>query len=325
MKVTILRKNVKRPSTFNSENLLDFTAKNVKKFHGVSAEKWFLGKKITEDDFKKGQTKFLEIDCISDDDREALSKWLEDCKEYIQIMFRTEEPSSHILKLKPFWSPKQKGLAILDIWFEWLVDGSGSKENCVIAVIEKRMDNVMKIVEQVLIAEKADGFQNILSEEEKKSLDYFGNRNMYYVDLLRRLCVHWKNSPEKFIYIEGQDIGEVSAQPFIYVVIANQHGAHDYDRSLVISVRVGHTVFFEDVTLCQALAAMLEITFAFNLLYDIAVDDICNFLQRILANLDYDGARNKKGATRKKFNDFKISLGEIVLKKSTGSLKKILS
>ena len=75
---------------------------------------------------------------------------------------------------------------------------------------------------------------------------------------------------------------------------------------------------------CQGLAAVLQITFSFNLLYDPAVDDIYNYLQRILARFGpVEGARNKKNHPKKNFVEFQCTLGKLVLEAKKGNVVKI--
>ena len=53
---------------------------------------------------------------------------------------------------------------------------------------------------------------------------------------------------------------------------------------------------------CQAIAAVVQLYFIFNIFYPPEADDLCQFLQRILCNfMDGDGARNSKGVVKKCF------------------------
>ena len=270
------------------------------------------------------EEKFNELENLSLDDRASLSSWMLENKEYIQIHFRTEEPSVHLEKLKKFWNPASRGLILLDEWFEWLIDGSGTKEGSVMAEIKNRIDMIMNVCSQVLVEENNEDYEHKIQEKKKYSLEMFGSEEYFNVFLLRELCNSWKDKPKNFIYIENEDRGEVSNQPYIHVVIVS-HTGRDFEKSLMISVRVGNAVFFKELSLCEALGALLEITFSFNLMYDATVDNIFNFLQRDLAGLEnMDGARNKKGFTKKPYNNFKTALGAIVLKSNKGILKKLL-
>ena len=259
---------------------------------------------------------------VSHGDIGALADCLESCREFIQIHFRTEDPSTHVQKLKRFWE-MPNGLLVLNLWFEWVCGGSDGGN--IVAVIEEKLDENMKIVERVLIDQNCEEFEKELSAAEKSSVEKFGNHTMYGIYLMRQLCKLWKNHPEKILFIEGEDkLKDISQQPYLHILKVNQHGEEAYDESLVISVRVGSTVIFESVTLCQGLAAVLQITFSFNLLYDPAVDDIYNYLQRILARLGpVEGARNKKNHPKKNFVEFQCTLGKLVLEAKKGNVVKI--
>ena len=313
---------MKKPAVFTDNKLLDFSSKKVRKLYGIVPEKWFSAKKITEEDFAKSEDNFKKLTAIPGGDLVALASCLEDSREYIQIMFRTEDPSAHVQKLKSFWG-MPNGLHVLTLWFEWICGGSDSGN--IGTIIELKMDENMQIIEKVLIDQNCEEYENELKDAEKKFSEDYGNGTMYNIHLLRQLCKSFKNHPEKLLYIEGKDkLKDASQQPFLHILQVQQHGVGEYDKSLVISVRVGSTVIFEDVTLCQGLAAILQVTFAFNLLYDSNVDDMYNYLQRILAKFGpMDGARNKKNHVKKNFVDFQCTLGKLVLEQKRGNVLKI--
>ena len=67
-----------------------------------------------------------------------------------------------------------------------------------------------------------------------------------------------------------------------------------------------------------------NLSFAFNLLYPDESDDIFQFVQRVLARFGpIDGARNKKGAVKRKFIDFQCAISDIVLSENSGSVKRM--
>ena len=293
---------MKKPMVLADPKLLDFSSKNVRKLYGIIPERWFSPKKISEEEYKKSEDNFKKLAEINDDDQPALKACLEGAREYIQIMFRTEEPSSHVQKLKAFWD-MPNGTLILNFWFEWLCGGSDLGN--IAKTIDKKMDDDMNIIEQVLIEQNSEEYEKEVKEDKASVMRDYGNMTFFYILLLRRLCKSFKNQPEKFLFVEGEDkLKDASQQPFLHILKVAQHGLDDYDNSLVISVRVGSTTIFENVSLSVGLAAILQVTFSFNLLYDPNVDDMYNYLQRILARFGpLDGARNKKNHVKKSYVD----------------------
>ena len=314
---------MKRPELFNDKTLMDFSAKKVRRIYGISAEKWFLAKKLSQQEYEMSEANFTKLSEVGDHDVDAINECLESAREFVQIHFRKEDPSSHVLKLKVFWKVPN-GLIILNSWFEWLVGGSdnGNISN----TIEEKIDDVMIIIDKILGDQKGDEWVKQARDMENSCREKNGNSIMFYVYLLRELAKSWKNQPEKVIFIEGEDdLKDASNQPFLHIVKVPQDGLLDNVESIVISVRVGTTMIFEDVSLCQGLAAMIQITFSFNLLYPSQADDIFNFLQRTLARFGpADGARNSKDHIKKNFSDFQCTLGKLVLQQKKGNVQKML-
>ena len=196
----------------------------------------------------------------------------------------------------------------------------GSDSGNLKITIEENIDRNMVFVEKFLLEKNSEDYMAQLKISKASLMEKYGNVSMYYLYLLRELCKLWKNDPVKIFFLEGEDnLQQISTQPYLHVVTVNQLGEADHSWKLVISVRVGGTLIFEDVTLGEGLAAILQVTFAFNLLYDKNVDDIYNFLQRILAKFGpADGARNERNKLKKNFNDFLCSLGKMVLECEKG-------
>lgn len=285
--------------------------------YAIVPDNWNLAKTISRSEYSAQEHKYKEIAAIDDGDVKALDEWLESCKGFIQISFRTEEPSRHAEKMKDFWK-LPNGMILLNSWFEWLVGGSDSGN--IGNVIEDNMDSNMEILEKILIGWLPVAFESKVENVRKCSLEDYGNLNFYYLYLLRELAKYWKNQPQKMVFIEGEDsLNEISTQPYIHILKVHQHGEGNFPWKLVMSVRVGSTVFFENVTLVQGLATILQISFAFNLLYEVTADDMFNYLQRILAKFGpVDGARNAKNRVRKNFIDFQCALGKIFLESNKG-------
>ena len=113
-------------------------------------------------------------------------------------------------------------------------------------------------------------------------------------------------------------------QPFIHVLKVNQTGEGDYDERVCISVRIGTTLIFNDVSWTGALASGIELAFVFNLMFPKDADDIFQFVQRILANYGpADGARNSMGKVKRPFVDFQCAVGQMVVDSDKGEVRKM--
>lgn len=215
------------------------------------------------------------------------------------------------------------GVKLLSVWFEWLV--SGSKEGNLRKSITEHIDGVMILVQNYLEDKKGDVWRKRFEDIDKDCKENFGNTNLLHVFLIRELGKSWGNKSEKLIFIEGQDdLKNISNQPFIHCVKVHQPGESDYEDSLLFSVRVGTTVVFEEVALTQALAAVIQLSFVFNLMYPVEADDLFNFLQRVLASFGpVDGARNAKGHVKKNFVEFQCYLGSCMLNEKKANIQRL--
>ena len=308
---------MKKPEDCSSNEILDFSSKKVRRLYGIKHEHWFISKKISQAEYKKSENNFEKLASVIDGDLETIEACLESSRQFIQINFRNEDPSSHVNKLKYFWA-KPNGLLVLNLWFEWLVGGSDT--GSLKMTLEENIDRNMVFVERFLVEKNSENYVGQLKIAKQSLIEKYGNNTMYYLHLLRELCKIWNNDPGKVFFVVGEDsLQQLSTQPYLHIVSVNQLGEADHSWKLVISVRVGGTVIFEDVTMGEGLAAILQVTFAFNLLYDKSVDDMYNFLQRILAKFGpADGARNEKNKLKKNFNDFLCSLGKMVVELEKG-------
>ena len=318
------RPELKRPEMFDNKQLLYFSAKKVRKFYGLNPEKWFVAKKITKAEYEVSEANFGKLSEVAEADLEAITKCLESSREIVQIHFRTEDPSSHVQKLRDFWK-LPNGPLVLNIWFEWMVDCTD--DGNIASTIAVKLDSNMEIVKQILADQRGDDWIKKAEDEERSCLAKYGNNTMFHMFLLRELAKSWRNHAEKVIFIEGEDdLAQASSQPFLHIVKVNHHGLSNNEEDFVISVRVGNTVVFEGVSLCQGLAAIIQITFCFNLLYPPKADDIFNYIQRILARFGpVNGARNNKDHVKKNFVDFQCTLGKIVLQQNKGDILKMIN
>ena len=140
--------------------------------YAIVPDNWNLAKTISRSEYSAQEHKYKKIAAIDDGDVKALDEWLESCKGFIQISFRTEEPSRHAEKMKDFWK-LPNGMILLNSWFEWLVGGSDSGN--IGNVIEDNMDSNMEILEKILI-----GWLPVAFESK------FENINKMFIGRLRK-------------------------------------------------------------------------------------------------------------------------------------------
>ena len=317
-----LRVDITRPDV-GAATKVDFSAKKQpRKFYAIQPEKWNLAKKLAQKDYDEAYKLFSTLDDL--DSVMCKQEVLEASREFLQIGFRNEDPSVHLIKYSQFWK-QPDGLVLISGWFEWLV--GGSKDGDLSRSISDHLDLVLKMLSTYLTEKKAEGWGKCMQDIENESVRKHGNLHMYQVALIRELATAWGNKGEKLIFIEGKDlVKNMSDQPFIYAVEVHNPGSGDYDFSTVFSVRVGSTLVFEDITLTEALAAVIQISFSFNLLYPQDADDVFNFVQRILANFGpVEGARNAKNQVKRNFTDFQCFVGNYMLKQDKAEVKQMLA
>lgn len=293
----------------------------MRKFYAVSPEKWYLGAKISKEEFDASEAKFVEIN-DADGDLDEIMACLDRARVYVQIQFRSEEPSTHVAKYRVFWKMPY-GPRLLSNHFEWLVDGS--RDGDLAFSIEDHINLVIDLTAKILSAKLGDDWNRQLEVVKNSSKARNGNDVMTWVFLIRELAKSWKNNPAKLIFVEGEDsIQNVSSQPYVNILRVDQTGEKDYDEAIVVSVRVGNTTIFDDITLTQGLAAVLQLSFVFHLLYPSDADEIFNFVQRMLAKFGpNDGAKNVKGVLKKRFVDFQCALSDILLLEKSGTVRKL--
>ena len=174
--------------------------KKIRKFYGIVAEKWMLASKISKEAFEKSKRNFEKLEDQSIVEDENLANILDEAREYIQAMFREEDPSSHLLKLKAFWV-MPRGLKLLSSQFEWLVDGS--KDGDLLASIESRISNVMSLVEKYLVKKGGVSWEEKYKKVAEECEVRHGNDTMKIVFLIRELGRTWGNKSDKLIFVEG--------------------------------------------------------------------------------------------------------------------------
>lgn len=295
-------------------------AKKPRKFYGVSSDKWYLGSKVSKNDFENSEKKFMEIENAGED-LNMMFDCLDEGREYLQLMFRQEDPSTHMVKVKQFWKMPY-GPSLLSEYFEWLVDSS--TDGKLSTSIEDNLDPVIEMTVKILGEKKGTSWMNKLDEVKRDCEAKQGNDIMKKVFVIRELAKYWRNAPEKLVFIEGEDdLQKVSNQPHLSILKVNHHGENN-EEGIVISVKVGHTTVFENVDLCVGLAAVIQLCFTFHLMYPSDADDIFNYVQRVLAKFGpSEGAKNSKGQVKKKFVDFQCAIANVVLNERKGVVKKM--
>ena len=303
------------------EDLMDFSAKKRKRCYGLSSERWYSGSKVSAEEFKQSEENFGKI--ALEDDVEKKLELLNSSRVFLAVKFRTCDPAAHFHSLQPFWG-MPFGPDMLSNQFEW-ASLEGSRDGSLKKTIEKNTTSTFNMVVRYLADKKGELWAKKYDEVYQNSRAHYGNSIMARVFLLRELAKSWKNSPEKLVFIEGEDdLSKVSNQPFIHVLKMNQTGEGDYDERLCISVRIGTTLIFNDVTLTGALASVIELAFVFNLMFPKDADDIFQFVQRILANYGpVDGARNAIGKVKKPFVDFQCAVGQMIVDSDKGEVRKM--
>jgi len=241
-----LRAGIKRPELASQSPVLELSNKKLRKFYAVSSEKWYIGSKISQEEYDAGERDFSVIVDAGDDIEKVLA-CVDAARVFIQIQFRSEDPSTHITKYRIFWKMPY-GPKLLSNHFEWLVDGS--RDGDLAFSIEDHIDMVLKMTAQILGEKKGDVWIRQLEEVENKSRAKNGNEIMSRVFIIRELAKSWKNNPAKLIFVEGEDsMSDVSSQPYVNILKVDQPGEGDYDERIIVSVRVGTTTIFDGVSL----------------------------------------------------------------------------
>ena len=300
--------------------MLDFPARTKKrKVYELIPERWNLAEKISKEEFKLSEAQFMKI--VDEDDLQVKLQILENSREYLQVKFRTLEVGDHVFSFKEFWSLPH-GLTLLSSWFQWVTGGSDDGWLC--ATIEKNLESVLIIISEIISDKKGNLWYQKMKQYQHESELRTGNQTSYWVYLLREWSKMYKENPSRFIFIEGEDsIQDISTQPHVNVrTVANP--GQDFAERVVVSVKVGGDLVFEDIGLSAALAAAVEIAFVFNLCYDKEADSTVNFVQRILGGFGPDeGARNEKGMVKGSYISFQSELGSLLVRKKLGAVKSI--
>ena len=308
------------PSSRKSE-ILDFAVgKKYRKLYSIIPEKWYIGSKIEKKKYQEYERGFASINNL--EEYGEIKELIEKNREFLQIQFRTLEIGDHVFKFKGFWKLPH-GLLNVSSWFEWLT--GGSDEGWLQATMEKNIDVVLKVIGIIIAEKKGDLWSTKLEEIKLRSQVENGNDTMTWVFLLREWTKIYKEKPQKVIFLEGEDsIQDISEQPHINVRKITQPGG-DFSERIVISLKCGNLVLFEDIGLCAALSSLIEVCFIFHVEYDKDGDSMCNFIQRTLGGFgSKEGAHNSRGKVKSTFINFQAEFGRIMLERNMGQLKMIM-
>ena len=184
----------------------------------------------------------------------------------------------------------------------------------------QQLNKVVNIVEQFIVFKKGEDFEKEMNEYKANTVDETGNTILYNIFLFRNLAKIFKNHPAKVFFLDGKDDqveGPENKDPNILIVRQRTFGVEDFEYKIVINLRIGDKVIYRDISLPEAIAGLIQIFFTFNILYPAPVDDLMQFLERIVCNFgSQDGARNKKGIKKKGFRDFEVKLNVLTLNTS---------
>ena len=117
-----------------------------------------------------------------EEDLEKKKNMLEDCREFLQIKFRTLDPGSHIQSLKTFWEMPH-GPEMLSAWFEW-VTTDGSRDGCLRVTIEENFESVFKMIQSFLSDIKGEVWDHKFEEVCNNAQANNGNEVMIKIFLL---------------------------------------------------------------------------------------------------------------------------------------------
>ena len=292
--------------------------KKVKKNYCVDPERWNIGLN-NSGEYEAEEALFLQIYDLGTVEEKAML--LQETRIYLQTQFRLKDPQQVVTDLVPFWAA---GPRLLSIWFNWI---TGQEEDCNLAeTAESNMPKITNLVADFLVSKKGDTFERQIEESRNNSREKTGNSILFHFYLFRELGKFWKNKSEKFIFLAGTDQAkDISEQhPFIHVSVRNVMGTDTYEEEVVVGVRIGDTIVYDQISYTEAIAAVVQLYFVMNLLYPPECDDLCQFMQRIAVNFGaHDGARNKRNQTRKVFKDFESFVAKFYFESKKADLVKV--
>lgn len=298
----LVRPNIKRPAAAAPEEVIKIRKKKVKGYC-LRAEKWNIDEKATKEEKDEAFKMYKKLeDAATVQEKKLLVKA---ASIFIQKQFRTLEPNQVVEDLHSFW---EAGPEVLSEWFEEMT--AGSKHGSLSVSVTQQLTKVMNIVERFILFKRSDEFEQEMNGVKAEAEERTGNQVFYNIFLLRNLASLFKNKPEKIIFVDGTDAkkdGPDEKTPNIFITKQNTFGESEFDEKVVINLRIGDKLIGKDLSLPEAVAGLIQVFFSFNLLYPQEVDDILQFLERILCSFGTtDGARNKRNCVKKGFRDFEV-------------------
>ena len=215
--------------------------------------------------------------------------------------------SQAVEDLQEFW---KGGPKILSSWFQWISDGS--EEDSLAAIVSRQTVKVMNLVEQFLMSKKEADYERELATVKETTDRHFGNDIFYKIYLIQELAKVFKNEKEKVIFIDNRDdkkCGPGEQEPNIFVIKKDSLGQVEYDKIVILSLRIGEKIVFKDISFAEAVAGLIELYHVFNLQYPAKSDDTYQFLQRIFCSFGpSEGARNQRNVVKKWYKQFAVGL-----------------
>ena len=299
-----VRPNKKKPAQEVGDSNDCVVIRKRKIFNGVNAEKFNIYETSSKNEKDSSLKSYNELEAC--DLFEEKKAYLHDARIHIQYCFQRYEPSQAVEKLKGFWDG---GIGLLSDWFEWIVDGSkyGDLSKASLEMLPK----VLNIVEQFILSKRGEVYEAELNRSKRHALASNGNDIMYQVFLIRDLAKLFKNRGEKLIFIDGEDVEIIDENyPNIFLRKENVMGEATFREKVVFHLRIGNDMVIENVSLCEALAGIVQLFYSFYLHYPSEADELFNVVQRFICNYTTkdDTVNNKKGALKKSFKDFEVKL-----------------
>ena len=303
-----VRPNKKKPAQEVGDSNDCVVIRKRKIFNGVNAEKFNIYETSSKNEKDSSLKSYNELEaCDLFEEKQA---YLHDARIHIQYCFQRYEPSQAVEKLKGFWDG---GIGLLSDWFEWIVDGSkyGDLSKASLEMLPK----VLNIVEQFILSKRGEVYEEELNRSKRHALASNGNDIMYQVFLIRDLAKLFKNRGEKLIFIDGEDVEIFDENyPNIFLRKENVMGEATFREKVVFHLRIGNEIVIENVSLCEALAGIVQLFYSFYLHYPSEADELFNVVQRFICNYTTkdDTVINKKGALKKSFKDFEVKLHNFI-------------
>ena len=303
-----LRQGVTRPSVGNDKSIKALglaVSKKKSKTYALNGDKWRLGSEASKEEKEFALQHYMKLE--DEGSLEGKLKLIKEARPFIQGKFEQSQPSQAVEDLQEFW---KGGPKILSSWFQWISDGS--EEDSLAAIVSRQTVKVMNLVEQFLMSKKEADYERELATVKETTDRHFGNDIFYKIYLIQELAKVFKNEKEKVIFIDNRDdkkCGPGEQEPNIFVIKKDSLGQVEYDKIVILSLRIGEKIVFKDISFAEAVAGLIELYHVFNLQYPAKSDDTYQFLQRIFCSFGpSEGARNQRNVVKKWYKQFAVGL-----------------